>query len=273
MDRFFSLFGPIAATGLVNASPVASPTNTHTTPLFTEWPDQSIVHKNSRPTTTTTHVYQQQHHHQQQHKVMTKLFSHTATLFFFFFFFLWPLLVTATVGPRCNTVLFNVDADGHVLEHGDAANITYPYGVSVTNKQDEEIVIYKTGIYGPNVSGADPDLELGIGNALIVQNKLYGTDESVGYPDDDPQGGWIVFEFACALKVKFLEFIDTEEFPFVDFYNATGHKVKRMRGPKTGDFAAAKGVFNVKAVQKVEVKMRGSGAINKIRVCAPCAAV
>ena len=179
-------------------------------------------------------------------------------------------VVTANVGPRCNTVLFNVDADGNLLDHGDPGNTTYPYGVSVTNKYDEEILIYKTGIYGPNKTGADPDLELGIGNALIVQNKLYGEASSVGYPDDDPEGGWIVFEFDCPLKVKFLEFIDTEKFPYVDFYDSSGNKVTRMRGPKTGNFAVAKGVFNVEAIQKVEVKMRDSGAINKIRVCTPC---
>ena len=69
---------------------------------------------------------------------------------------------------------------------------------------------------------------------------------------------------------KFLEFIDTERFPYLDFYDEVGEMRERVRGPKTGNKSREKKIFNQKSVSKVAVKLRDSAAINKIRICTPC---
>ena len=73
----------------------------------------------------------------------------------------------------CYTVDFNVDAESRPLRHGDHAELLFPHGLSVTSKRgrqdddnnDSKVVIYRTG-----AGGANPELELGVGNVLIVQD-------------------------------------------------------------------------------------------------------
>ena len=160
--------------------------------------------------------------------------------------------------PGCNNCdTYSFDAPHGYLVTG-AMDEFGPFALS--EKDSMELRIYDTTPKVP--PGADPDLEVNAGGALIVQN-----DESGIIPDDDPDGGVLVFDFSCPLTVKSITFIDTERFPFVKFFDAFGNLIANEKGPKTGDKNTEKKNFDVTNVKKMQIIMRGSGGINEIELC------
>ena len=178
----------------------------------------------------------------------------------------------------CFTIGFTEDGDGDRLDtQGNSLAIdgerAYSGGMTVTDREGEVILVYDT-----NQPGPEPDLVVFANNALIVQND--GIDADTGdpepfvVPDDDPDGGWIVFNFDCPVSVGFIDFADTEEFPFVDFFNVLGVK-ERVRGPKTGNNAVDRMSFGHEIepgypnaqIKRVEIKLKESGAISAFHFC------
>ena len=154
----------------------------------------------------------------------------------------------------------------------DTYSFDAPHGYLVTGMMDEfgpfplseknamELRIYDTTPKTP--PGANPDLKVNAGRALIIQN-----DESGSIPDDDPDGGVLVFDFSCPLTVKSITFIDTERFPFVKFFNAFGNLIANKKGPKTGNKKTEMKNFDVSNVKKMQIIMRGSRGISEIKLC------
>jgi hypothetical protein len=67
---------------------------------------------------------------------------------------------------------------------------------------------------GPNDPGPDNDLLVGLGNILILQNDLFATQSVAGFfdtPNDDTNGGTVVYDFPGPVTCHRLDLIDVDE--------------------------------------------------------------
>ena len=89
----------------------------------------------------------------------------------------------------------------------------------------------------------------------------------------------------CAARVESITFIDTEKFPYLNFFDDSGKlNSKALRGPKSGDgnvevafsaFSPRPKSFHTFAtdypdIESLEVKLRDSAAISSMRLCFLC---
>jgi hypothetical protein len=95
---------------------------------------------------------------------------------------------------------------------------------------------------GPNDPGPDNDLLVGLGNILILQNNLFATQTVGGIfdtPNDDTNGGDIVFTYPAPSRVHQLDLIDADE------EEVTGVTVVLLdNGGKTRTFSVPPGWTN-----------------------------
>lgn len=75
------------------------------------------------------------------------------------------------------------------------------------------VAIFDSSNPGPNNPGPDPDLLVGLGNILIVQNDgggslTQGTSGIYDTPNDDAGGGTIVFDFTNPSELQSVDLID-----------------------------------------------------------------
>lgn len=74
------------------------------------------------------------------------------------------------------------------------------------------VAIFDSSDPGPNDSGPDPDLLVGLGNILIVQNGggslTQGTSGIYNTPNDDAGGGTIVFDFTNPSELESIDLVD-----------------------------------------------------------------
>lgn len=113
-----------------------------------------------------------------------------------------PAVVAVEDPCPSGMILKDIDLSGY--SHGDYIELGEDIGdgitVSVTRAGDRRARIYDTNFVG----GADPDLEVGIGNCLIMQQ--VGTSE----PNDNVSGGQMRFKFPQAVFADEITIVDAE---------------------------------------------------------------
>jgi hypothetical protein len=91
------------------------------------------------------------------------------------------------------------------------------FGISSFNGNHVGAAIFDSTPGGPNATGPDKDLLVGLGNICILQNNLAATQTNPGFfnvPNDDTEGGTIEFDFgsfAGTVKVNKIDIIDADE--------------------------------------------------------------
>lgn len=71
--------------------------------------------------------------------------------------------------------------------------------------------IFDSTPFGPNAAGPDPDLLVGLGNILILQNDAFATQTLSGIydtPDDEELGGTLIFDFVSPFNLLSIDLID-----------------------------------------------------------------
>ena len=115
-----------------------------------------------------------------------------------------------------------------------------------------------------NPTGGDDDLASDkLGGILIISE-----DGDVCDPDDNANGGSIFFDFEDLARVKELTFKDIEETTApgtqVIFYAQDGSILSQQYIDPTGDNGERTVQFDVSGVARMEVRLVGSGAIDKL---------
>jgi len=120
------------------------------------------------------------------------------------------------------------------------------------------------GIYPTDASGGeDPDLEVGLGNALILQ------DPSTTEPSDDENGGTIVVTFPEVLYLESITLIDTEQAPRL-VVKANQDVSTDIMGPvlPNGTFVVLQSGMNSEELStSFELILPSSGALAQINLC------
>jgi len=98
--------------------------------------------------------------------------------------------------------------------HGGAFQ-PYPVFFMLTASSDgspaQGAAIFDSDPFGPNAGGSDPDLLVDLGNILILQNDSFSTQTVPGIydtPNDEQDGGTIVFDFLFPVELLSLDLID-----------------------------------------------------------------
>ena len=118
-----------------------------------------------------------------------------------------------------------------------------------------------------NPTGGDWDLATSnLGNVLIISEDLDSAD-----PDDNAHGGTITVTFDQPSMVNALTFLDTEEpRPEIRLFDATGAKIGgTIFGPVTADGGQAVQQIGVAGVARMEITLKGSGAIDNLDYALP----
>lgn len=126
--------------------------------------------------------------------------------------FLLPLALTlALAGGQAAAVTIDFEsfAEGAVEPGGGFVDsgVTITSGPLVGNDNHIGLTLFDS-TNGP--ANGDPDLIVGMGNVLILQNNLF-PDTTLGIydgPNDDPQGGEILFAFSSASVLTSIDLID-----------------------------------------------------------------
>jgi len=117
-------------------------------------------------------------------------------------------------------------------------------------------------IYNSDIeNGADPDLQVNMGNLLIIQEKVK-PDITV----DNKMGGSIVFKFDSPTKIKSIGLVDTDERVVLNFSSSTFGSSRIIPDP-IANGATIKVRVNKSEVDKLKVKFAGSGGISFIKMC------
>jgi len=117
--------------------------------------------------------------------------------------------------------------------------------------------VYDTDLEGGN----DEDLEVKVGNALIIQEQ-----EAEG-PDDNAFGGEFIFDFDEPTDVYSIQLVDIETKTRLTFRSNGDRAV--FRPEPAGDRSINNIYLGQKDLDKLQVKLFGSGAIGRIMMCVP----
>jgi hypothetical protein len=201
--------------------------------------------------------------------------------------------ITLVQAGKCGWVRFDTNSYYTDLDHGDSALHSYHASqesgayplptVTVEQKRSkDELLIYDTSFMGPYITGADPDLEVGKGNAIIVQRPGFDDKDNypdtwqlIGRPDDSPDGGWIRFSLDGPAMIKDMEFVDLDEhnklpkiLPYLSGSFASGTPTGGYLGPATeGKATGQLWLTPAPVADRVDVQMRSSGGILGIYIC------
>ncbi|MEM9012035.1 MAG: Ig-like domain-containing protein [Pseudomonadota bacterium] len=161
---------------------------------------------------------------------------------------------TTAMGP-VQSLDFNALAAGTIVDDEFAAE-----GVTVSSlNSSNPVMIFDTS----NPTGGDDDLATtNRGNVLILSEDGDSSD-----PDDNASGGTFVFDFAGRARVDSITFLDIEgnEAPAViRLYDADGNQIRQIDVSATGDNGQAVQAIDTDGVAKMEVMLRGSGAIDDL---------
>ena len=194
------------------------------------------------------------------------------------------------------SVIWNLQEFGHAVGNNAKFNLVYAEGfypappgfsggITVSATNHDRVTFYNT-----NKPGSNDDLRIGIDpethstTTLIIQ-KPWKTNK----PIESPHGGTMVFDLECPSTVEYIEFQDTEKFPYIEFFDDYGlllNQNGQLRGPKVLKAAekAEKG-FNsfgshsfeyfsdppyTDVVSTIEIQLRGTAAIRSMKICPVC---
>jgi hypothetical protein len=112
-----------------------------------------------------------------------------------------------------------------------------------------------------SVGGHDPDLELGLGNLLIIQQ-----GDSVE-PNDNMHGGVMHFFFDRPTDIYSIQLVDFEESNKI-FFVSQGKRTQK-KPTRMDDRSYEDMVVLQHQVDKMKIKLFGSGAVGNIKMCIP----
>ena len=163
---------------------------------------------------------------------------------------------------------FDEDDNGP-LENGDytgrfsqcAAN---PFTIDIIhNRPGSWVDAPGPRIYDSSISGgADPDLEVGLGNLVIIQED----NEDLSIPDDNGLGGTLRFTFDNPTTVLKLAVVDFEERSKFKFYDQAGAKTTSIL-PVMADGEYRELDINKNDLSRLDLFTKGSGGISSIEIC------
>ncbi|WP_323769210.1 hypothetical protein [Antarctobacter sp.] len=158
--------------------------------------------------------------------------------------------------------------DFEAAEAGDTAALQFD-GFSVTAQREgddpdsgNDAMIFDTA----NPTGGDWDLHFADqGNAIIISE-----DGDAGDPDDNAQGGTIMFEFDEVSDVTSLTLLDVEEEGgAIDLYDTDGELINSIAIPAGGNNSAQDIAINTSGVATMTVTLAGSGAVDDLCYSVP----
>jgi len=108
---------------------------------------------------------------------------------------------------------FSLDDFGSPLANGQDVEAAGSFFTHFTLSSSGALAaaIFDTDPAGPNLGGPDPDLLVGLGNALILQSPSSPAQTGPGIfdtPNDDASGGIITFDFVSAVEMLSIDLID-----------------------------------------------------------------
>lgn len=189
----------------------------------------------------------------------------------------------------CNSAVFasfTITFDGY--NHGDYVDGLTLNGVATVTSTGPNA---GSRIFNSDLSGtADPDLEVGLGNILMLQNNL-----NLGAVDDDADGGLFTFDFVSPVSLTSMDLVDIDDGVTVDVmltdtalntrsYHVPSNWTYQINtdGPngydtldlttllgQLGEGGAIAGpptlgAFDVSNIQQMTVAFTGSGALDNI---------
>lgn len=166
-------------------------------------------------------------------------------------------------GYTLTTVGFDESKDGLTnYQHGDyVSDLGYGFTLGVKPAAGGKDVNIPR-IYDSDMSGgADPDLELGLGNLLIIQE-----DVMPDTPDDNAAGGATFFYFSTPTKIKSIGLVDTEVKTRLSFFKSSG-PVERIRVAPIPDSSSIVVEVDQEDVNKLKIAAGSSYGVSSIEFC------
>ena len=150
------------------------------------------------------------------------------------------------------TIDFNDLSSGDLVDGQYLANGVHIYSADPHNP----VMIFDSA----NPTGGDDDLASNtLGNVLILSEDRDGSDA-----DDNATGGTFVFEFDGPAHVGSLDFKDIEGGAWIKLYDMNGTQIGQVDTARTADGGELHQAINVDGVVRMEVIIRGSGAIDNL---------
>lgn len=167
-----------------------------------------------------------------------------------------------TVCPDHNSICQNFDISG--LGHGTLVN-NYFAGIGATisilpggPQSTHNAVIYDTD----GSWTEDPDLNLGVGNVIIIDEKKNNNDGDGLGPDDSQNGGCLIFTFASPVTVTSFLFLDSEEDGGVaTAYDSAGNVIASAPILNLGNASVQTVMMHAQNTSKLEICYPKSGAV------------
>ncbi len=106
-----------------------------------------------------------------------------------------------------------------LLDNGQDITTAPEFGILVaidSSGNNLGAAVFDTTADGPNDGGPDPDLLVGLGNAMILQSNDSPEQSTPGYfdtPDDSARGGSLYFDFVYASELTSIDLIDIDAGP------------------------------------------------------------
>ncbi|OKH17512.1 SdrD B-like domain-containing protein [[Limnothrix rosea] IAM M-220] len=161
-------------------------------------------------------------------------------------------------GATVNNVIdFDNDGAGNALSAGTVIDTEYTdLGVTISATSGSgQAMIFDSA----NPTGGDGDLATATeGNILIISEDGDSSD-----PDDEAHGGELIFEFASAVDINSISFVDIEEAGGQVFaYDSNGNLIDTTSIPAPGDGSLQTVTIDNSGVSKIVIDLVGSGAVS-----------
>ncbi len=168
--------------------------------------------------------------------------------------------------PTCGVELDDF-AHGQILTGLEIAPGVTVNAVSNTNKPNE-VIIFNSNVTGSN----DPDLEVGIGNLLIIPEDI--TDNSgdglVDNPDDSNVGGIMTFTFDRDRTVFSLTLVDNDRNNgWVKAYDENNVQIKQVSTPSGAEGSIQVIPINASGVRRLDVYYWDSRGVTNLLLDCP----
>ncbi len=154
------------------------------------------------------------------------------------------------------------------LPHGTILNEQYaPYGIHIAafaNFPGQNAAI----VFNTYASGTpDPDLEVDIGNIMVIARDVFDTNPADGLvdkPNDNSSGGTITITFDNPRDIESFVYIDEEEGSFASAYDAFNNLIVTVPIPALGNSSVQTVLMNAVDVKKLVFTIDGSGGLTEI---------
>ena len=165
--------------------------------------------------------------------------------------------IGADLTPYTHGEIFNTQWPG--ISVSAVANISYAGGV-------DTVIVFDSDLTGT----ADPDLEVGVGNMLIIAENVVdaNNDGLIDDPDDNQNGGLMVFEFDDLVRINSFDFVDQDQnnLPTVTAFDASGAILLQVSVPNMGQGSVQNLALNISGVKRLEIFSVASYAVTNFNI-------